>query len=293
MNCLIIGCGYLGSRVADRWLAFGHDVTALTRSPEKAKRLGERGIVPIVADVTDGVSLRNLPAADVLLYAVAYDSSSGDRRTVTLGGLHNVVAAVAGKCARIVFISTSSVYGQSAGEWVDEDSETRPVTEAGQIALEAEHAIREHREFESVILRLTGLYGPDRLLRRVDQLRSGEPIAGDGHAWLNLVHVDDAASAVGCAVAIMMQNSAPSRTEFCITDDRPVRRTEYYGHLARLAGAAPPRFDVSLNARISGVGKRCRNEAAKRELGLTLRYPTYIEGLSNCLSSGSGSVKKL
>jgi nucleoside-diphosphate-sugar epimerase len=163
---------------------------------------------------------------------------------------------------------------------VDEESETRPITEAGQIALEAEHVLREHREFQSVILRLTGLYGPDRLLRRVDQLRSGEPIAGNGNAWLNLIHVDDAAGAVLSAADRLMRGVLKPKT-YLVSDDRPVRRCEYFEQLAQLTGTVPPRFDPSAPSRITGVGKRCRNHAAKRELGLSLAFPTYADGLED------------
>ena len=294
MKCLIIGCGYLGNRVADRWLSAGHEVTALTRSPEKGERLRDRGITPVVGDVTDRDSLRALPEADVTLHAVAYDPSSGDRRSVVVGGLKNVISAISGKCRRIVFVSTSSVYGQSAGEWVDEDSETRPVTEAGRVALEAEDVIRQSRDATAVILRLTGLYGPNRLLRRVEQLRAGEPIAGDGEAWLNLIHVDDAANAVECAVALMTKTSARDRAEvFVISDDWPVRRAEYYGRLAGLVGAPPPQFDLTASSRINGIGKRCRNDAAKRDLQLTLAQPNYREGLVASLSASSQAKNEL
>lgn len=285
MKCLIIGCGYLGSCVVNRWMSAGDEVAALTRSLEKAERLRDQGLQPLVGDVTDAGSLRSLPAADVMLYAVANDWGNKDRRTAIVGGLENVLNAVSGKCSRIVFVSTSSVYGQCAGEWIDEQSETQPVTEAGRIALEAEDILRERRDFDSMILRLTGLYGPGRLLRRIDQLRSGEPIAGEGEAWLNLIHVDDAASAVEGAATSLMKNSTLTSAEFLISDDFPVRRSEYYGHLAQLVGAARPQFDMNLQSRISGLGKRCRNEAAKRDLGLTLRYPTYLKGLSVCLPS--------
>jgi len=281
MKCLIIGCGYLGSRVAERWLSSGEEVFALTRSTDKARRLRDRGMTAIVGDVTNVDSLRELPAADVLLYAVSYDPSSGDRWTAVVGGLKNVLSAMRHHCRRLVFISTTSVYGQSSGEWVDEGSETLPNTEAGRIALEAEYVLSQHCEIESIVLRLTGLYGPGRLLRRADQLLSGEPIAGDGEAWLNLIHVDDAACAVERAAARLMTNSMPTYAEFVITDDGPVRRSEYYGHLASLVGAAPPQFDINASSRIAGLGKRCRNELAKRELAWELAFPTYVVGLED------------
>ena len=144
-----------------------------------------------------------------------------------------------------------------------------------------------------MILRLTGLYGPDRLLRRAEQMRAGEPLAGDGDAWLNLIHVDDAATAVILAAERLMSEVPPSPLgegpgvrgvltpprHYLVTDDLPVRRREYYEHLALLTGSPPPTFDDAAPTRIAGLGKRCRNAAAKRQLGLTLAFPTFREGL--------------
>jgi nucleoside-diphosphate-sugar epimerase len=116
MRYFIIGCGYLGHRVADRWKAAGHDVWALTRSAIKAEALRADGITPVVGDVTNVASLGDLPVADVVLYAVAYDRASGDRRGAVVGGIDNVLLALRNKAKHLVFVSTTSVYGQSNGE---------------------------------------------------------------------------------------------------------------------------------------------------------------------------------
>lgn len=293
MKALILGCGYLGGRVAKRWLAAGHEVAALTRSAARAEQLRQQGIIPCLGDVTDAASLADLPPADVVLYAIGYDRSSGDRRTVVVDGLNNTLEALRSRADHLVFISTTSVYGQSDGEWVDEGSAVEPASEAGQTALEAEDLVRESRIPDVMILRLTGIYGPNRLLRRVEQLQAGEPIAGSGEAWLNLIHVDDAASAViRAAEQLQMQGPASASGErlgakggssrpqcYVVTDDRPVRRREYYDGLARLSGSLHSMFDETVSSRIAGLGKRCRNDAVKRDLKLSLAYPTFVEGL--------------
>jgi nucleoside-diphosphate-sugar epimerase len=280
MKALVFGCGYLGSRVAERWLAEGHSVCAVTRSEPNAKTLGEMGISPLLADVTVASSLASLPSADVVLYAVGYDRTSGERRSVVVDGLRNALESLRGKAERLVFISTTSVYGHSHGEWVDEHSPTVPDANAGRTALEAEELIRAAVGIDSVILRLTGLYGPGRLLRRIEQLRAAEPIAGDGDAWLNLIHVEDAAMAVVAAGERLMRSELRSKL-YLVTDDRPVQRREYYEHLARVTASTPPSFDAGANSRVVGSGKRCRNDLAKSELGVTLAFPTYIEGLED------------
>ncbi len=282
MKCLIIGCGYLGQRVADRWKAAGHDVSALTRSAAKAEALRENGITPVVGDVTDCASLTGLPHADVVLYAVGYDPASGDRQNVVVGGIDNALQALWGKTEKLVFVSTTSVYGQSSGEWVDEQSPTEPTTEAGQIALAAEMRVRSATGITSLVLRMSGLYGPGRLLRRAEQMRSQTPIAGNGDAWLNVVHVEDAASAVECAASRLCDPMSRGAT-YVVTDDQPVRRREYYERLASLTNSPPPTFDPMADSRVIGIGKRCRNDLAKRELGWSPAHPHFVEGLASVL----------
>jgi nucleoside-diphosphate-sugar epimerase len=135
---LIIGCGYLGRRVARRWIAHGDTVFALTRSTGRARDLLSSGIEPVIGDVTDPATLGALPEADTLLYAVGLDRTSGkSQREVYVGGLENVLAMVAGKIRRFLYISSTSVYGQNAGEWVDEDSGCLPGSENGSVCLES------------------------------------------------------------------------------------------------------------------------------------------------------------
>ncbi len=304
MRALVVGCGYLGRRIAERWCAAGHEVTALTRSSANAESLKDAGVTPVLGDVTSAASLTSLPTVDLVLYAVGYDRSSGDRRAVVVGGLQNVFRNLRGKAAHVVFISTTSVYGQQNGEWVDVTSPAEPDSEAGRMALAAEKLVRTADMANSAILRLTGLYGPDRLLRRVEQMRAGEPLAGNGDAWLNLIHVDDAATAVTRAAERLRTYSLPSPSGegpgvrgqttpsliYLVTDDRPVRRREYYKHLAKLTDSPPPVFDEAAPTRVAGLGKRCRNDAATHQLELTLAFPTFIEGLPDAWRRSAASL---
>src|SRR5262245_35823278 len=139
---LIIGCGYLGRRVARRWIAQGETVFALTRSAERAGEFRGSGIEPIVGDVTDPASLAELTAVETALYAVGFDRDSGKSiREVYVCGLENLLNRDAGKIRRFLYISSSSVYGQNSGEWVDESSDCRPESENGRVCLEAEQVL--------------------------------------------------------------------------------------------------------------------------------------------------------
>lgn len=272
---MIIGCGYLGRRVARRWLAEGDAVAGLTRSAEHAQMLRGIGIEPILGDVTEPSSLSALPDADTLLYAVGLDRNSGKtQRDVHVSGLANVVERVAGRVGRVIVISSTSVYGQTGGEWVDESSACRPESPNGQVCLDAESLLRE-RVPAANILRLAGIYGPGRLIARIAELRAGSPLEGNPDAWLNLIHVDDAASAV---LACDRQSTAGAT--YVVADGNPVRRREYYSFLAALIGAPAPKLSEDAPR---SLNKRCANRRLREELQVTLRYPSLRVGLPDAL----------
>ena len=285
MRKLIIGCGYLGTRVAQKWLGDGCETWALTRSEERAARLAESGLNPVVGDVLDLSSLQKLPQVETILYAVGFDrTSQPSKRTVYVEGLRNVIEVVRGRCQRFVYISSTSVYGQDNGELVDEFSAVSPSEENGRICRDAEGVVREHIRHanqvagtdEAIVLRLAGLYGPGRLLAREQQLRSGGLLAGNPEAWLNLIHVDDAVQAVLAA-----EDRGQSGATYLICDDRPIRRREYYAALAAQLGLASPGFEeLAADApEWRRLNKRCVNRRMREELGVELRFPTVIEGL--------------
>lgn len=280
MDLLVIGCGYLGQRVAAAWPG---RVSALTRSPERAAGFAARGWRPLVGDVCDRASLSQLPDVDAVLYAVGYDRSAGrPQAEVAVDGVQHVLERLAGRCRRFVYVSSTSVYGQSDGGWVDEDSPCEPVQPGGQSALAAEQRVRSAcGPATASILRLAGIYGPQRVLAKVETLRSGEPLAGIGDAWLNLIHVDDAATVATAAL---------TRAEFAgtwlVCDGHPATRADYYARLAALLGAPPPRFDADAPAKrgSGGWNKRCSNRRLMTVLGQPLQFPSYRDGLMAALA---------
>lgn len=277
---LIFGCGFLGLRAAKLWQEHGGSVRAVTRSITKASHLRDTGIQPIVFDLmdTDGLTraLSDL-TVDGVLYCVGYDRGSAvSKESLYIDGLTNAMRAVGNRASRWVYVSSSSVYGQDDGSWVDEESPTEPTSEGGQICLNAERRLRDHWP-TATILRMSGLYGPERSLVRADQLRQGHPIAGNPDAWLNLIHGDDAAAA--CVAALTAPSTGPL---YMVSDDRPIFRREYYELLARNLGAPPPRFSGESTARhaCTGLNKRCRGTRIQRELNWELKFKTIEEGLA-------------
>jgi nucleoside-diphosphate-sugar epimerase len=277
MRGLIIGCGYLGRRVAEHWRRAGHAVTALTRSVENAQTLEALGIEPILGNILDPTGLRPLPAADFVLYAVGHDKRAvPSKREVFLDGLENVLRELAPRRTRFLYVSSTSVYGQNAGEWVDETSPCSPLTQDGQICLEAEGIVRSKG---AIVLRFSGLYGPGRLLRRIEAIRGGQPIAGNPDGYLNLIHVDDGAR----VISALAEHINPAAT-YLVTDDKPVLRRMYYERLAELVRAPPPTFETNV-ADSSAFNKRCSNARLHAELGDILRFPTFDVGLANAVTN--------
>ncbi len=281
MRALVIGCGYLGRRVAALWVREGMQVSALTRSPANAAALAERRIEPIVGDVLQPETLRALPSADVALYAVGYDrQASASKRDVYVRGLSQVLQQITPNVGRLLYVSSTSVYGQDAGEVVDETSSTSPQAEDGQIVLAAEETVREACPVgTSTVLRFSGIYGPGRLLRRIEAVRSGEPLNANPDGFLNLIHVED-----GATIISRLARRETIQPIYLVTDDRPVRRRKYYSLLARLVGASEPVFQFDANAsRTGGLNKRCSNARLKSELGDVWRFPTIETGLPHAV----------
>ncbi|RLS38519.1 MAG: SDR family oxidoreductase [Planctomycetota bacterium] len=273
---LIFGCGFLGLRAARLWLAEGGTVMAVTRNPAKAAQLQSLGIEPVLADLMQPETLASLLRSTHVLYCVGFDrTSSWSKESLYLEGLTHVINAVAKDVQRFVYVSSSSVYHQDDGSWVDETSHTEPTSEGGRICLAAEQRLRSRVE-QATILRMSGLYGPERLLARVDQLQANEPIGGNPEAWLNLIHGDDAARA--CVAALKAAKPSPL---YLVSDDRPHLRREYFTELAQQVGAPPPVFSGASSSRhtADGLNKRCRNNKIKSELQLEWVYPDISRGL--------------
>jgi nucleoside-diphosphate-sugar epimerase len=272
MSTLILGCGYLGRRVAALWRAQGRRVFAVSRT---AMHL-PGDVEPIVCDIVRPDTLHALPAVDTVLYAVGFDRGGGaTMRAVYVDGLANVLEHLP-KPRRFIYVSSSSVYGQADGGWIDETAPTAPTEDSGRIVLEAEGVLRAKMP-GAIVLRFAGIYGPGRLLRR-QSIEKGEPVVGAADKWLNLIHVEDGARVVLSAE----QHGEPGRV-YNVCDDHPVRRRYFYATMARVLGAPEPRFvapppDQPTPTHEKGH-RRLNNRRMKEELHTVLRYPDYDGGL--------------
>jgi len=261
--------------VAGRWLAQGLEVTAVTRRADRADELKGQGIQPIIADVTDPTSLAGLPACDVVLYAVGFDRSAGKGiEEVYVNGLANVLDALPTPPRRFIYISSTGVYGQTDGGWVDENSPCQPTRPGGRACLAAEELLTASPSADqSVILRCAGLYGPGRIPRLAD-VEGRKPINANPDVYLNLVHIDDVANIV-CE---------------CLRGDSRRLSGIYnvYEELVSLLNLPHPTFGAPGEAvsgrRAGGDNKRINNVRMKNELNVKLQYPNYREGLAEIVA---------
>jgi nucleoside-diphosphate-sugar epimerase len=285
MAKLIFGCGYVGSRVARRWIDGGDRVFAVTRKPSRVPELKQLGIFPLVGDVTDTLTLPRSEDFDTILYAIGFDRAS--RKTIDevyVDGFAKALATMPGNIKRIIYTSSTGVYGQSAGETVNEESPCEPQRAGGKAVLAAEQLLASHPLGKrAIVLRLAGIYGPNRVPLLQD-VRQGKPLAVAGDALLNLIHVDDVVAAILAA-----ENTTQLPARYNITDGCPVSRADFYGEIARQLGLEAPCL-IEPNGQMPAAqrelsSKRVQNTRMLAELFPHLRYPSYREGLANVIQT--------
>ena len=282
----IIGCGDIGRRVAALCRPAGVTVAALSRSAQSAARLKALGIETRAGDLDDPASLQELPIAGtgVFYFAPPPDRDDTDPR---MRAFLEVLAPSA-LPSRIVYISTTGVYGDCNGAWVTEDRPVNPQTARSRRRFAAETALRTFSAASGVpvvILRVPGIYGPGRL--PVERLRKGLPVMREDQApYSNRIHADDLARV--CVAAA--ERGRPGAV-YNVSDGHPTTMTDYFNRVADALGLPrPPAIDLEqARARLSpsmlsflGESRRIDNRKMRAELAVELLYPDLDSGLAAC-----------
>lgn len=281
-HILIAGCGYLGRRAADQWQRCGAKVSVLTRSQSKAVQLAEAGFEPIICDLALN-QIPSLPAVGTVLWSVGFDRSADrSREMIWIDGLRYLLGQLPSTVDRFLYVSSTGVYGSTAGRTVTESTVPQPAAESGRCCLTAERILQQtYSESGSsvslTILRMAGLYGPGRLLRRISDLRGGVPVPGPAESCLNLVHVEDA------VIAVTELADCRNVPLLNVVNTGTLTRKEYYGELARLVDAPVPVFDES-QALVRGGNKRVVSEV-RGSLDLPFEYDDVTKGLQNAVQT--------
>lgn len=279
MTILLAGCGDVGTEAGLRFAAAGHRAVGWRRSPSKLPP----EIEGVAADLRSP-DLPRVPAdTTAVVVAVAADSpTEAAYRSAYLDGLGHVLDALERDGVtprRVLFVSSTAVYGDADGGWVDEGTTAAPGRFSGRVLLEAESLLTDRLHGTSstaVALRLGGIYGPGRT-RLIHQVRTGSAIIPDVSQYTNRIHRDDAAEAI---VRLCTMEAEPSPVYLGV-DDEPAELGEVLRFLAaELALGDPPTADAGA---ARGGNKRCSN-ALLRGTGFTFRYPTFREGYRDVLA---------
>lgn len=281
---LIAGCGDVGSRLGLQLLPAGWRVYGLRR--DVAALPG--GILPLAADLGEPACPADWPreAPDYLVYCAAPGRAGTDSyRATYVDGLRHVLGWLeqrGQRPRRLLFVSSTGVYGQQQGEWVDEASPCQPDGESGRILLEAE-ALALGSGIPATVLRLAGIYGPGRRWL-LDQVRAGYRVAATPPLYGNRIHADDAAALLACLLHADARGVA-LQPVYLGVDDAPAPLHEVVAGLRAMLGVSHWAEQAALRRAGS---KRCRNARA-RALGWVPRYPSWREGYAALLAAEQDS----
>ncbi len=279
---LIVGCGDIARRALPR-LRGRYAVRALVRSERDVASLCEQGVVPILADLDRPETLLPLAGVAEGLLHLAPPNADGERDERT----RNLITALSQGMLprRVVYISTSGVYGDCRGEWVDEARPLNAQTARARRRVDAE-LVLSNWDVETVILRVPGIYASDRL--PLERLRRGTPVLRPkDDVYTNHVHAEDLVSAIVASL-----ERAPAGAVYNVSDDSEMKMGEWFDFVAdRFGLARPPRVSRVQAAQcvppallsFMSESRRLSNRRIKQELDFRFRYPTVRDGVPSPL----------
>jgi mutator protein MutT len=273
-TALVAGCGFVGLPLARQMHAAGWNVVGCTHSGDSARALAGEAFPVVACDIAEASEVEAVLGPWYGLDTVVHCASSGRGgedayRKVYLRGVQTLGGVLGAR--HVIFTSSTSVYAQTGGEWVDEHSGAEPDRETGRILRQTEEWVLGHG---GAAARLAGIYGPGRsvLLRK---FFSGEArIEGDGSRWINQIHRDDAAA----ALSVLADRRAWGI--FNVGDDEPLNQRSLYTRLAeRFQRPLPPEGEPDLNRKRGWTHKRVSNSRL-RALGWKPRYASFFDALA-------------
>lgn len=283
MRVLIVGCGYVGLPLGGRLARAGHEVFGLRRNPSVEPELRAAGIHPLFADITRQGELEKLPVGfDWVVHCVAAGRDLESYRQIYFDGTSRLLEwLVRNPPKKFVYTSSTSVYGQNDGSLVDETSPVEPAAETSQILVATENLLLRaatsdagRTAFPAIVLRVAGIYGPERG-HGFKQFLNGEArIEGAGSRFMNMIHRND----VGGCVLAALQKGRPGQI-YNAVDNEPVTQLDFYQWLAHaLARELPPKEPENLLRRRGVTNKRVSNLKLRAELGYAFQFPDFRAG---------------
>jgi nucleoside-diphosphate-sugar epimerase len=282
MRVLIVGCGYVGIPLGAELVKLGHEVFGLRRSADGDAELTAAGIQPLVGDITRAEDLAKLPGPFDWVVNTVSSSKGGEEeyRQVYLQGTRNLIEWLGPTALKkYVYTSSTSVYGQTDGSVVKETSPTEPASATSKLLVETENLLihaAQSAKFPAVVLRVAGIYGPERGHLFLQYLRGEARIAGKGERIINMIHRDDVVTSIVAAL-----KSGRAGEVYNVSDDEPVAQIHFFRWLSETLGKWMPPFatDEENAGRKRGLtNKKISNRRLKMELGVALKHPTFRQG---------------
>jgi nucleoside-diphosphate-sugar epimerase len=279
MRVLIIGCGYVGMPLGERLVRSGHEVFGMRRSSGSDQELQDLGIVPLHADVTQPDQLAAISPNFDFVVNLASSTRGGvdEYKAVYFVGTQNILDWLrANPPRRYIYTSSTSVYAQTDGSVVTEQSPAEPESETSRILRETEDLLLAQNTVPSIILRVSGIYGPERGHLFKQYLRGEAVMRDDGSHFINMIHVNDVAGAIErCLVS-----GTPGEI-YNLTDDEAVTQLEFFQWLShRLRKPMPPKVPADPRRKRGVTNKRVSNAKLKLDTCYTFQFPTFREGYS-------------
>lgn len=290
MHVVILGCGYIGLEVARRLDANEHEVIGVRRSESRVRRIRDAGFTAVQADLTDPASIATLPGADWIVYTASVGrGGTQTARDIYVDGLTDTIETYAEKSPvpdRLIYTSSTGVYGDHDGNWVDETTPPRPGGQRGDTLLEAEEIALDRAGdygIDGTVVRFGGLYGPSRY--RLERYLTKPAIEG----YRNSTHRHDGAG----AIAHLLEKEVAREELVLAVDDEPVDNWAFSAWLADKCGESPPpqvsveeylqTRDISpATAERLRSNKRCSNDRLY-ELGYEIAVPSVWEGYQDAI----------
>ena len=271
---LIAGCGFVGLATARLFARRGWEVIGCTHSEESAAKLAGEAFPVFACDIAERASVE-AHAHRAPFDAIVHCASSGrggaaEYRRVYLEGAQNLASVFAP--STLLFTSSTSVYAQTDGAWVTEESPAEPDRETGRLLRETEDFVILQN---GIVARLAGIYGPGRsvLLRKF--FDGTAIIEGDGTKWINQAHRDD----IAAALVHLVHAVHPVHGIFNVSDDHPLTQHELYTWLAqRFARPLPPTGPADPNRKRGWTNKRVSNDKL-RAAGWAPQFPSFYEAV--------------
>jgi nucleoside-diphosphate-sugar epimerase len=269
---LIAGCGYVGEAAADLYHAAGWAVEGWTRSAESAATLSAKSYPICEVDISRRARVaERTETFDAVLHCAS--SSGGDAemyRQVYVDGVRNLFEMFPG--SKLIFTSSTSVYGQRDGSWVTEETDTKPTRETSQILLEAEGLVLANG---GIVARLAGIYGPGRSVLLTRLLEGTAIIDAENDRFVNQVHRDD----ITAALFLLSDRELEGAGIYNVVDDQPMLQSECYRWLAHRLNRPLPPIGKSKQQRKRGDSNKRVSNAKLRRSGWTPQYPTFAEAM--------------